>query len=410
MREYGYGNAGRAPGRVEDIRRQNLALVLNLIRPQFRCTRAELAEQTGLTKASVSSLVAELLETGLIEEVGVSRGGERGRPGMGLVLNAHRGALGAEVNVDYLAVGVVDLLGELRFTETMERRNPGSSPEDVMAELFSMAGRATKAAASAGIVLLGGGLAVPGLVDPARGDVVAAPNLGWQNARLSGALESLLPGAPFGVVLSNEANSAALAELWYGQGSSFRDYLYVSGEVGVGGGLVFGAELFNGPRGHAGEIGHMVVEPTGVRCSCGGRGCLETVAGQEAVFSAAGISGESMARRMAQLLQALDAGATQALDAVERAGQALGVAVVSATRLVNVSVVIIGGHFAALQPWIRPALLRSLEDFGPGVVPAERVIFSGLGRTAALRGAAGGSLRTAAARPYDLMTNLSAGA
>lgn len=405
MQEYGKAIPPPAPGRVEDVRRQNLAVVLGRIQPQSRCTRAEIAVQTGLTKASVSSLVAELLETGLIEEVGVSRGGERGRPGMGLVLNPQRGALGAEVNVDYLAVGIVDLLGELRFTEIVERRNPGISPERVMAELRPIARRAAKAADSAGIVLLGAGLAVPGLVDSARGHVVAAPNLGWQNVGLSGVLDSLLPGAPFGITLSNEANSAALAELWYGQGSSFRDYLYVSGEVGVGGGLVFGAELFDGPRGHAGEIGHMVVESGGGRCSCGGRGCLETVAGQEAVFSAARIGGESSARRMGLLLEALDGGSTEALYAVERAGHALGVAVVSAARLVNVSAVVLGGHFAALQPWIGPALLRSLEDHGPGVVPEEGVIFSGLGQTAALRGAAGGSLRTALAKPYDLITN-----
>jgi predicted NBD/HSP70 family sugar kinase len=399
-------NKGRpSPGRVEDVRRQNLALVLEQIRPQSRCTRAEIAVQTGLTKASASSLVAELLETGLIKEVGVSRGGERGRPGTGLVLNPQRGALGAEVNVDYLAVGVVDLLGDLHFSEIVERRNPGRSPEEVMAELLPLVRRATKAADAAGLVLLGGGLAVPGLVDAPRGQVLAAPNLGWQNASLSNGLDSLLPGAPFGVVLSNEANSAALAELWYGQGSSFRDYLYVSGEVGVGGGLVFGAGLFDGPHGHAGEIGHMVVDPGGGRCSCGGRGCLETVAGQQAVFSAAGISGGSTARRMADLLHALDAGSTVALDAVERAGRALGIAVVSATRLVNVSAVVLGGHFAALQPWIRPSLIRSLGDFGPGVVPVDRVIFSGLGQTAALRGAGGAALRAALARPYELIAD-----
>ncbi|MCU1433780.1 MAG: MarR family transcriptional regulator [Pseudarthrobacter sp.] len=402
MREYGNGRP--APGRVEDVRRQNLTLALGQIQPHSRSTRAEIAGQTGLTKASVSSLVAELLETGLIEEVGVARGGERGRPGMGLVLNPQRGALGAEVNVDYLAVGVVDLLGDLRFSQIAEHRNPGRSPGDVMEDLSAMVRRAATAAEDAGIVLLGGGLAVPGLVDAAAGRVVAAPNLGWRDAGLSGALASLLPGTPFGVVLSNEANSAALAELWYGRGSSLRDYLYVSGEVGVGGGLVLGAELFDGPHGHAGEIGHVVVDPGGGRCSCGGRGCLETVAGQQAVFSAARIGGGAAARRMDRLLQALEAGTTEALEAVERAGNALGVAVVSASRLVNVSAVVLGGHFAALRPWIMPSLLRSLEDFGPGVVPAEGVVFSGLGQTAGLRGAAGTSLRTALARPYDLIT------
>lgn len=391
-----------APGRVQDVRRQNLAVALGAIQRTARSTRAEIAARTGLTKASVSSLVAGLLETGLIEEMGVTRDGERGRPGSGLVLNRQRGALGAEVNVDYLAAGVVDLLGEVRVHEVVERP-PGGSPEEVLGELRALARRATTAAEADGMVLLGGGLAVPGLVDPARGTVLTAPNLGWRNAALAQHLEALLPGAPLGVVLSNEANSAALAELWYGHGSSFRDYLYVSGEVGVGGGLIFGSELFAGPGGHAGEIGHLVVQPDGQQCSCGGRGCLETVAGQHAIFSAAGIDGTSTADRMAALLGALDAGSPEAARAVETAGHYLGVALASAARMVNVSAVILGGHFAGLQKWIRPSLLRSLDGYAPGVVPPDGVAFSGLGQTAALRGAAGSRLREVFASPHDLL-------
>ena len=127
----------------------------------------------------------------------------------------------------------------------------------------------------------------PGLVDSASGTVASAPNLHWRGVALQ--LDRLLPDAPFGTVLHNEANCAALGELWYGHGLDFQDYLFVSGEVGVGGGLVIGSELFAGPQGQAGEVGHMVVEPSGPGCSCGGHGCLETFAGQEAIFSEAGI-------------------------------------------------------------------------------------------------------------------------
>ena len=119
---------------MQDVRRQNLAVALGAIQRTERTTRAEIAARTGLTKASVSSLVTGLLETGLVEEVGVTRDGERGRPGSGLVLNRQRGALGAEVNVDYLAAGVVDLLGEFRVQEVVERP-PGGSPEEILGEL-----------------------------------------------------------------------------------------------------------------------------------------------------------------------------------------------------------------------------------------------------------------------------------
>ncbi|MDR6414767.1 ROK family transcriptional regulator [Pseudarthrobacter sulfonivorans] len=393
--------ADGGPGRVQDVRRQNLAVVLDSIQRTPRTTRAEIAASTGLTKASVSSLVTVLLDTGLVEEAGVARDGERGRPGSGLVLNRQRGALGAEINVDYLAVGVVDALGELRGHKVLERR-PGGL-DVVFGDLQELARAVAGEAKAAGIELLGGGLAVPGLVDPTRKLVLTAPNLGWQDAALERHLEALLPDSPLGVVLSNEANSAALAELWYGHGSSFGDYLYVSGEVGVGGGLIFESQLFAGPRGHAGEIGHVVVQPDGLKCGCGGRGCLETVAGQDAVFSAAGIQGATTADRMAALMHALRTGAPDAVRAVERAGHFLGIALVSAARMVNVSAVILGGHFAGLQNWIRPSLRQSLETYAPGLVPPDGVAFSELGQTAALRGAAGSRLREAFASPADLL-------
>lgn len=393
-----------SPGRVGDVRRQNLTLVLDGIQRSGQATRAQLAADSGLTKASISSLVADLLESGLIREAPVTRHGERGRPGTGIVLNPARGALGAEINVDYLSVGVLDFTGHLRFHETLERHNRGSQPADVLPLLVAMARRAAAAAEGCGVELLGGGLTVPGLVDAERNLVLTAPNLGWAGIDLSGELESLLPGAPFGVALSNEANSAALAELWFGQGAVLGDYLYVSGDVGVGGGLVIGSELFVGPHGHAGEIGHMVVHPDGPRCSCGGHGCLEKFAGQHAIFSAAGIGGGSTALQTAHLLRALAEGNVRAAAAVEQAGHYLGVAVASAARLANVSAVVLGGHFAVLEEWIGPALRRSLRNYAPGLVADRNVAFSGLKQPAALMGAAGSSVRTMLGRPYELIS------
>lgn len=392
-----------APGRVGDVRRRNLALVLGRVDPDGAATRAEIAAATGLTKASVSSLVADLLETGLIEELGVTRDGERGRPGMGLALNRRRGALGAEINVDYLAVGVLDLHGELRVHETVEAANQGRRPEHVLADLDGLAARVRDTAAAEGIELLGGGLAVPGLVEPETGLVATAPNLAWSDVPLAGALASLAPRAPFGVEVSNEADSAALAELWYGRGSSADAYLYLSGEVGVGGGLVIGSELFTGAGGHAGEVGHVVVDPRGLRCSCGGRGCVETVAGQGAILAAAGITGagSTTAARLVALQAALGEADARAISAVERAGEALAVAVIAAARLVDLSAVVLGGHFATLRETIGPSLETALADLAPGRVTSVR--FSELGTTAALRGAAGAALRRALAAPHALL-------
>ncbi|UKA62719.1 ROK family protein [Arthrobacter sp. FW306-04-A] len=398
-----------SPGRVGDVRRQNLALVLAGIQGRGGATRAQLAAESGLTKASVSSLVADLLESGLVREASVTHDGERGRPGTGLVLNPARGALAAEINVDYLAVGVLDFTGELTFHETVERHNRGSKPADILPLLIAMAKRAATKASGAGIELLGGELTVPGLVDAERNVVLAAPNLGWTDVDLSEELPTLLPDAPFGVSLSNEANSAALAELWFGHGADngksdrFRDFLYVSGEVGVGGGLVIDSQLFAGPQGHAGEIGHVVVNPDGPLCACGGHGCLETFAGQDAIYSAAGIEQDSNTRHMAHLLQRAHDGDELAVSAAELAGRYLGIAVASTARVANVSAVVLGGHFAALEQWIAPALRRNLDHYAPGLIPEGNVAFSGLGRTGALMGAAATSVRRILGNPYELI-------
>jgi len=387
---------------VGDVRRSNLALVLGAI-AEFpfgvHPSRAQLAAVTGLTKASVSSLVLDLLDAGIVREIGLNPQG-RGRPGVGLELNPGRAVMGMEINVDYISAAVVDLSGAVLVREVQERDNRNSMDGPVMAALAVLAARVRSAAGEQGVEVLGGGLAVPGLVDPAAARVVTAPNLGWANVELD--LGAVLPEAPLGVALFNEANAAALAELRHRpEGAS--DFLFVSGEVGVGGGLVIGSELFTGPGGHAGEVGHIVVEPDGGRCSCGGTGCLETVAGQDAIFDAAGIgSGSSRSASMSALLQALDAGRPGALAAVERAARCLGIALASTARVVNISSVVLGGHFAVLEPWLRGPLLDSLEKYAPGKYAAGQVSVSAVGESGALLGAAGSVIRSLVEAPHRL--------
>lgn len=406
-----------APGTVGDVRRGNVARVLDRIAHSGNdhLTRAQIAAATGLTKASVSSLVLDLLESGIIRETGLNPQGERGRPGVGLELNPARAVLGMEINVDYIAAGLVDLSGNLLLHQTRERDNREGPPGSVVAALAAVAADLLLAAHAQGIKVLGGGLAVPGLVDNSTGTVITAPNLGWNGAALD--LSALVPDAPLGTILFNEANAAALAEIRFRQAAG-SDFLFISGEVGVGGGLVIGSELFTGPHGHAGELGHVVVQPDGAACSCGGTGCLETIAGQDAIFAAAGIPAtskqpkvgdnpqpQSRSRNLTQLKSALTAGDPAALAAVIRAGHYVGVAVASTARLFNISSVVLGGHFAILAEWMMPALLKSLATFAPGIVPADSISLSALGQTGALVGAAGSVIRSLLDAPHRVAAN-----
>lgn len=407
-----------SPGSMGDVRRSNLALVLGRIAQSAsgaHLTRAQVAAATGLTKASVSSLVLDLLDAGIIREIGLNPQGERGRPGVGLELNPARGVMGMEINVDYISAGLTDLSGRLLLQETRERDNRNSPAGFVVAALAELAADLRGSAQAHGVRVLGGGLAVPGLVDAWTGTVIMAPNLGWAMEALD--LGALLPDVPLGTTLFNEANAAALAELRY-RPAGGADFLFVSGEVGVGGGLVIGSELFTGPDGHAGELGHVVVQPEGTACSCGGTGCLETVAGQDAIFAAAGIparapsparsfsdraaSGPSRSESLSELLTALAEGDAAALKAVSRAGHYLGVAVASTVRLLNISSVVLGGHFAILGEWIRPALSDSLAKYAPGKVLPENISLSAVGQAGALLGAAGSVVRSLVEAPHRL--------
>ena len=388
------------PGSVGDVRRGNLARVLGTVaraNAELHPTRAQIAAQTGLTKASVSSLVAELIEQGLLVEIGQHRDGDRGRPGVGLGLSPTRCVLGMEVNVDYISAGLVDLCGQPVHREVRQRDNRGSSPAGVMDALEDLVAGQRRLAEDQGLTILGGALALPGLVDSGSNTVLHAPNLGWEGVQLD--LEPLLPKASMGVALFNEANAAALAHRQLVT-SGAGDYLFVSGEVGIGGALVVGSELFAGPRGNAGEIGHVVVQPGGLHCSCGGRGCLETVAGQDAIYRAAGLDAPAPGARgngptpagqrhiAMHLRAALEAGDQQALSAVKSAGYYLGVALASAAQLTDLSSVVLGGHFAALGEWIVPTVQESAAQHAPRTTAPITITLSPLGHAAALIGAA----------------------
>lgn len=405
------------PGSMGDVRRANQALVLGRIAQAGAgtyLTRAQIAAATGLTKASVSSLVLDLLDAGLVREMGLNPQGERGRPGVGLELNPAKGVMGMEINVDYISAGVTDLAGNLLLQETREQDNRNAAPGQVQAALGSLVAEVRGAAEANGVRLLGGGLAVPGLIDDQTGTVITAPNLGWRGEILD--LGALLPDVPLSTRLFNEANAAALAELRY-RPAGDPGFLFVSGEVGVGGGLVIGTDLFTGPHGHAGELGHVVVQPDGVRCSCGGTGCLETVAGQDAIFAAAGLSGapsghsdagqtpagaiyRSRSEGLAQLKSALLEGDPKALAAITTAGHSLGIALASTVRILNISSVVLSGHFAVLGDWLRPALLDSLEQYAPGVVDPQDIAFSTVGESGAILGAAESVVRSIVDSPH----------
>lgn len=382
------------PARQQLLKRHNLALVLGHLAGAPNLSRAQLAAGTGLTKATVSTLVYALMDAGLIVEHDPERG-LIGRPGSPLALNAEGPAgLGVEINVDYVSACVVDLTGTVRLRNKIVRDNRLVAPVAVLENAARAAARLIDEAEAGGLYVCGLGVGVPGLVD-FDGVLHRAPNLSdWEGI---GAAERLceMVGHPLrSVYCDNEANLAALGERWFGSSDDLSDFVFVSGEIGVGAGIVIGGQLFRGVRGLGGELGHVTVDPNGPRCSCGSRGCLESIAGREALLESAGLAPRrtdtGTPGGTEELLERAIAGERTTLDALDRAARALGIALAAFLNVLDLPSVVLGGFYAELAPWLIGPVT---DELSVRVVNSSwsstEVVASSLGTEASVKGAAG---------------------
>ncbi|MBB2747472.1 UNVERIFIED_ORG: putative NBD/HSP70 family sugar kinase [Microbispora rosea subsp. rosea] len=395
----------RAPGGAAPpagpavLRRANLSLVLRELRDHTSLSRADIAEATGLHRATVSNLMAELLERRLVREVGVEHVGAIGRPRRAVALHgAHVGALGMEINVDYIAVHGTDLSGRVLVERRVVYDTMGSGPDSAVRRLGLVAKEAVEAMRRAGAAPAGIAVAVPGLVDVTRGVVTLAPNLYWHDLPLADQLSAILGPLNVPVRVDNDANLAALAEYTSGIAAGTPDLVYLTGEVGVGGGIISGGKLLRGADGFSGEVGHLRVDPNGDQCGCGRIGCWETKVGLAALVRAAmpeqayGLPGMPVpdpGERVADIARGLASGDRRMMMAVAQVGEWLGLGGSILANLFNPRVIVIGGYFASLAQWLLPHAQDQLQRLVVAAPAAQcRFVASTLGFGAASRGAA----------------------
>lgn len=389
------------------VRRANLGVVMHHVAVNAPCSRARIAADTGLTRGTVSSLVAELVRLDLLREGG-GNGLERrvGRPAQPLELADTAVAVGLEVKVDSLEVSVEDLTGRVRYERRVFVDNRRSGPGPVLDRVAQMAAEALAAMAEDGTRVVGIAVAVPGLVETSSGIVLRAPNLGWTRLRIADELHDRLPEVDLPIHVENEANLAALAEHWQGAARGVRNFISVFGEVGVGAGIVVDGELYRGAHGFGGEFGHVTVDPDGEPCACGSRGCLETLIGQEAIARNAGLridSGKRTWSITAALVRRARSGDRAVLDALRDAGRWLGVGLASAVNLLDLDVVVLGGCFGPLSPWLATEVQQALHGRVLSAVwSACELRSSTIGELAAVRGAAALTLREVLAAPWTV--------
>jgi len=384
------------PADQATVRRSNLGLVLRHLRDNGPRSRARIAQETGLNKATVSSLVAELIDRRLVSAGDVHRGGSVGRPGLIVHLDGSTVCgIGVELNVDYAATLVLDLRGEVLFEHLIALDVPALGADRTLDEVAALVAEASAAALALGAVPVGVTVAVPGLVRSVDGVVIYAPNIGWHDVPVLDGLRARI-GLDCPVRVENDANLSAIAEWAMGSEARTSDLVYLTGEVGVGGGVIVAGQLLRGAGGLSGEVGHTSLGDPDIVCGCGRRGCWETAVGLAALLREAADADDpvrdparDLETRLAEMARRADAGDERTLSALARVGTALGTGAAVLINVFNPQVIILGGYFAVLGRFLTEPMTAELRArvFGPDLAGA-RVVLSTLGFTAAVRGGA----------------------
>jgi predicted NBD/HSP70 family sugar kinase len=341
------------------LRDTNLRLVLRTVLTAGEpVSRARIASATALTRSTVSRLVDGLVGSGLLDELAPSRVSGPGRPGTPLLPGRRVAALGLQVNPGYLAARAVDLRGGVVAEELLVEDLVGSEPNATVRRLGAMA-RRVHTNLPGDVQVVGYGVALPGLfsVDAVR--LLNAPNLGWSDVPVATLLRRALGDDPLAV--GNEADLAArtVAEVAPGRPGPLADFVYVSGDVGIGGAAVLGGRVFQGTSGWAGEIGHVTVDPDGPPCRCGSTGCLEQYAGLRAMLRSARLPEGSSPDL---LVERVEGGNAAARRAVASAARALGIALAGVVNVLDIRTVVLGGHLADVADPLRLLLENHLHD------------------------------------------------
>jgi len=362
--------------------------VLRALAEYSQLSRAEIATRTGLARATVSSVIYDLIDHGLVRERAESgpSTARAGRPPQILSLEPSAAfALGLDIAHDHVRAILTDVVGTVCWDRT-EPMPVDEDPEGALtaAERLINAAEQDVGISREKILGLGAGIASPVDKDGRR---LHAEGImpGWVGVRPVDELASRI-GLP--VQITNDANAGVLAEHRYGAARGCDDVVYVRLSSGIGAGAICDGRMLLGHGGIAGELGHLVVEAQGMVCRCGNRGCLETIASPPAI---AGLLARSWGRPVASqdLIGLLRSGDRGTVRAIEDAGAAVGGALAAAVMVLNPELIVVGGELAAVGDYLFEPMRRAIaRDIMSSHAESLRIVPSALGDNASVRGAA----------------------
>ncbi|MGD8967365.1 MAG: ROK family transcriptional regulator [Anaerolineae bacterium] len=394
---------------VYDIKAHNTRAVLLALLRYEPVSRVRLAELTGLSSTTITNLISELLEHGIVAEEDMEKPKRRrkvGRPPSALRLVPEaRYAVGIHIGVGSVRVGIADLRARLQshLTQAHPLEKP---PEEVLTETAALVDNAISESGVNPQQVVGIGVGASGLVNPQTGLNVFAPNLGWRDVPIGDWFTARL-GIP--VCVDNNVRAMALGEALFGAGQDVRALAFVYARIGVGAGFVVDGELYRGGGAGAGEIGHTTILPDGGKlCRCGNTGCLETLVSEPAIVRLA----VEMARHDGQSIPSAEPSyeeggiierifdAARAGDKATRAmlnerARYMGIALANLVNTFNPELILLGGVLAQGQDLLLPMIeatmrQRAFANLGRQV----RLETTSFGRQAGTVGAAALALNT----------------
>ena len=377
----------------EQTRAHNSRLVLKTIYDREQISRADVARETRLTRTTVSDVVADLMDKGLVEEVGLgpSIGGKP--PILLSVADDAQHVIGIDLASGEFCGAVVNLRGEIRHHVSLPLpEGDGDAALALVYHLIDVLMAATDRP------LLGIGIGTPGLMDPLNGVVRRAVNLDWHDLPLRSLLQERY-GLP--VYVANDSQVAALAEYTFGDGPGVEDLVVIKVGHGIGAGIVLNGRIFHGETFGAGEIGHVTVVENGQPCRCGNLGCLETVASDRAIVAKAKALASSdpdsllhqftaspEAITLETVCRAFDAGDEPVRAMIREAGRYLGIATANLVAVLSARRIVIAGNVACFGPFLLDAIQREMVKRSLSVIAQEtEVDLSNIGSDIVILGA-----------------------
>lgn len=366
-------------------------------------------DATGLNRTTVGALVGELADRGLVFEAPASPDGLPGRPSMTVYPKAEGAiAIAIDLSVDSAAVASIGFDGSVIKEACIDLPRNQHSPEqviDTVSELYH-------SQISPGLphyALVGIGVSVPGIVSTNDGIARLVPSLGWQDVPLASLISAALEASK-SVYLGNHGYVGAIAEFQRGAAVGVDNFVYLTGNVDVSGGLIIDGGPMKGAAGYGGEVGHLPINPNGRLCSCGSYGCWETEVGEYAILRRAGYPEDGGKAAVDDLLKAAELGDKKVLNALEETGHWLGTGITGLIHLLNPNRIILANLFSRIHPYIADAMA---DEINRRAMPVTRelvtIVTSTLGEQGSLLGAAALAFQPLLQDPLTFLSDEPAG-